>query len=214
MFLAMWMTNYWCENDSHTKIHWTQFMFTIECRSRMEMKAVAIVYKSSIKYNVTDISSIFEGMESTSGTAPSNERIAFRAWCKLQWNWKELSMWSTWDTYLVAFVGILFKMNAGTSKEVLQLYRQLLRYGKELKYTNKSFFKERVRKEFEVNRNLQSEADIEFQIKVSSLVRVDLLLSLLMLLFWFVISTERASLAGTEESRLIYQRSNDSHRVS
>lgn len=59
-------------------------------------------------------------------------------------------------------------MSAAGSREVLQLYRQLLRYGKELKFTDQSYFRRRVRKEFQLNKDLQSEADIQFNIKVIS----------------------------------------------
>lgn len=59
-------------------------------------------------------------------------------------------------------------MNAVTSREVLQLYRKLLRYSKELKFTDQSYFRKRVRKEFKLNRDLNSQADIEFNIKVIS----------------------------------------------
>lgn len=57
-------------------------------------------------------------------------------------------------------------MNASTSRQVLQLYRNLMRYSKELKFTDQNYFRRRVRKEFNRNKNLQSEADIEFYIKV------------------------------------------------
>lgn len=57
-------------------------------------------------------------------------------------------------------------MNAATSREVLQLYRKLLRYSQELKFTDQSYFRRRVRKEFRLNKDLQSESDIEFSIKV------------------------------------------------
>lgn len=60
-------------------------------------------------------------------------------------------------------------MNAATNREVLQLYRKLLRYGKELKFTDQSYFQKRVRNEFNLNKELTSETDIQFQIKVNSL---------------------------------------------
>ncbi|XP_055324369.1 MIEF1 upstream open reading frame protein [Sitodiplosis mosellana] len=56
-------------------------------------------------------------------------------------------------------------MNAATSREVLQLYRKLLRYGQELKFTDQTYFRKRIRKEFRLNKDLQSSADIEFNIK-------------------------------------------------
>lgn len=57
-------------------------------------------------------------------------------------------------------------MNAATSREVLQLYRKLLRYSQELKFTDQNYFKKRVRKEFKLNKDLQSAADIDFNFKV------------------------------------------------
>lgn len=61
----------------------------------------------------------------------------------------------------------LFTMNT-SAREVLQLYRNLLRYSRELKFTDKNYFKKRVRQEFEQNKELDSATDIEFNIKVSS----------------------------------------------
>lgn len=58
-------------------------------------------------------------------------------------------------------------MSATTSKQILQLYRDLLRYGKQLKFTDKTYYTDRIRAEFKRNKNLQSEADIEFNIKVN-----------------------------------------------
>lgn len=58
-------------------------------------------------------------------------------------------------------------MSAPVIKPAVQLYRDLLRYGKQLKFTNKTFFKNRIRSEFEKNRNLESETDIDFNIKVN-----------------------------------------------
>lgn len=58
-------------------------------------------------------------------------------------------------------------MNASTSRQALQLYRQLIRYSRELKFTDQGYFRQRIRKEFRQNKNLESAADIEFNIKVS-----------------------------------------------
>jgi len=51
------------------------------------------------------------------------------------------------------------------SKEVLSLYRQLLRYKSGLQYTDKDYFYRRIRFEFEKNKNLLNVADVEFQIE-------------------------------------------------
>lgn len=59
-------------------------------------------------------------------------------------------------------------MNAASSREVLQLYRKLLRYGKELKLTDQNYYRRRIRKEFKTNQELQSDADIQFHIEVIS----------------------------------------------
>lgn len=58
-------------------------------------------------------------------------------------------------------------MSAATSREVLQLYRKLLRYGQQLKFTDQNYFNKRIRKEFRLNKDLESSADIEFNIKVA-----------------------------------------------
>lgn len=68
--------------------------------------------------------------------------------------------------------GTLFTMSASTSREVLQLYRKLLKYGQELKLTDQTYFCKRVRKEFKTNKNLTSEADIQFNIKVMSFIKI------------------------------------------
>lgn len=59
-------------------------------------------------------------------------------------------------------------MSAPVIKPAVQLYRDLLRYSKQLKFTDKTFFKNRIRSEFERNRNLESITDIEFNIKVNN----------------------------------------------
>lgn len=57
-------------------------------------------------------------------------------------------------------------MSAQKTKQVLQLYRDLLRYSKDFKFTDKTYFKNRIRTEFENHKNLESEADIDYNIKV------------------------------------------------
>ncbi|XP_034257065.1 MIEF1 upstream open reading frame protein [Thrips palmi] len=49
-----------------------------------------------------------------------------------------------------------------STNQVLGLYRNLLRYGQQLKFTDQNYFKERVREEFRTNRNVTSEDKIEF----------------------------------------------------
>lgn len=57
-------------------------------------------------------------------------------------------------------------MNASTSRQVLQLYRKLMQYSKELKFTDQNYFRRRIRKEFRQNKDLVSATDIDFHIKV------------------------------------------------
>lgn len=53
------------------------------------------------------------------------------------------------------------------SQQVLGLYRNLLRYGEQLKLTDQNYFKERVREEFRTNQTITSQEKIEFFFKVS-----------------------------------------------
>lgn len=58
-------------------------------------------------------------------------------------------------------------MNASSqSRQAIQLYRKLMRYSKELKFTDQEYFRQRIRQEFRQNKSLESAADIEFNIKV------------------------------------------------
>lgn len=57
-------------------------------------------------------------------------------------------------------------MSASHSKKVLQLYRQLLKYGNQLQYTNQNYFKNRIRTEFRQHKELESPTEIEFEVKV------------------------------------------------
>lgn len=45
------------------------------------------------------------------------------------------------------------------------LYKQLLRYGQALQYTDKKFYFRKVRAEFENNRNLTEQDQISFQLE-------------------------------------------------
>jgi len=46
-----------------------------------------------------------------------------------------------------------------------RLYKELLRYGQNLKYTNKNYYYRRIRAEFENNRFLSEKEDIQFHIE-------------------------------------------------
>ncbi|KZC14421.1 hypothetical protein WN55_06879 [Dufourea novaeangliae] len=49
---------------------------------------------------------------------------------------------------------------------VLRLYKDLLRYGENLKYTDKRYFRTRIRNSFRGNKELTDQAQIDFQLKV------------------------------------------------
>ncbi|KOC62565.1 hypothetical protein WH47_04226 [Habropoda laboriosa] len=51
-------------------------------------------------------------------------------------------------------------------QKVLKLYKDLLRYGENLKYTDKEYFQQRIRKSFKQNRHLISETEINFHLQV------------------------------------------------
>ena len=53
-----------------------------------------------------------------------------------------------------------------SSRKVLLLYKDLLRYGKNIQLTDKEYYVNRVRKEFRQNKSLQNPEDIEFQYMV------------------------------------------------
>ena len=54
-------------------------------------------------------------------------------------------------------------MSSSTRSIALSLYRQLLRYGEKLYYTDKQYFNERIRDEFVKHRNLSDNKLIEKQ---------------------------------------------------
>lgn len=54
------------------------------------------------------------------------------------------------------------------SRKVLLLYRDLLRYGKNLHLSDKNYFLNRIRVEFKKNKSLENSDEIEFQYKVSN----------------------------------------------
>lgn len=49
-----------------------------------------------------------------------------------------------------------------SNPEVLALYKGLIRYGKNLKYTDKKYFIERIREEFKKHKDDQNQEDIIF----------------------------------------------------
>ena len=50
--------------------------------------------------------------------------------------------------------------------QALRLYREILRKSRQLKFTNKEYFRKTVRKDFEKFRDLENAKEIEFQTKV------------------------------------------------
>lgn len=54
-------------------------------------------------------------------------------------------------------------MGAPSGREVLRLYKCLLKYGKELKLTDKNYFRNRITAEFKANKNLVAEEEVKFQ---------------------------------------------------
>ncbi|CAL7941651.1 unnamed protein product [Xylocopa violacea] len=46
---------------------------------------------------------------------------------------------------------------------VLKLYKDLLRYGENLKYTDKTYFRRRIRQSFKKNKDLVDQTEINFQ---------------------------------------------------
>ncbi|XP_044753457.1 MIEF1 upstream open reading frame protein [Coccinella septempunctata] len=53
-------------------------------------------------------------------------------------------------------------MNPVGKQQVLKLYKNLLRYGQQLKYTDKEYFAKRIRNDFQKNKYLESKEDIDF----------------------------------------------------
>lgn len=58
-------------------------------------------------------------------------------------------------------------MSTPTGKQVINLYRDLIRYGKYLKYTDQEYFIDRIRREFHRNKSLSNPEDIKFCYDVS-----------------------------------------------
>ena len=51
--------------------------------------------------------------------------------------------------------------------QILNLYRQLIRYSRKLEYTNKDYYLRRVKQKFRDNQELTDANEIEFSFKVS-----------------------------------------------
>ncbi|XP_076244103.1 mitochondrial ribosome and complex I assembly factor AltMIEF1-like [Calliopsis andreniformis] len=47
----------------------------------------------------------------------------------------------------------------------LKLYKDLLRYGQNLKYTDQNYFQRRIRNSFKENKSLTNQTEIEFQLQ-------------------------------------------------
>ena len=52
------------------------------------------------------------------------------------------------------------------SKEIIKLYKDIIKYGKNLTFTDKEYFLNRVRAEFKKNLTITSEEEIIFQYNV------------------------------------------------
>jgi hypothetical protein len=61
-------------------------------------------------------------------------------------------------------------MSIPTGRQVLRLYRDLLRYGRQLQFTDKDYFASRIRKEFKQAKNIEKAEDIIFYFQVSCIV--------------------------------------------
>ncbi|XP_012527395.1 uncharacterized protein LOC105831660 [Monomorium pharaonis] len=48
---------------------------------------------------------------------------------------------------------------------ILKLYKDILRYGESLRFTNKKYFRDRIRTAFKDNKDLSNETAIDFQLK-------------------------------------------------
>lgn len=59
-------------------------------------------------------------------------------------------------------------MSLPTAREILKLYKNLLRYGEQLKLTDKQYFSKRIKKEFKTNKDITDETEISFKFEVSA----------------------------------------------
>lgn len=67
-------------------------------------------------------------------------------------------------------------MNTPKPSQVLRLYKELLRYGQDLKYTDKPYFYRRIKQEFRKNKSLSENEEILFNFEVC----IDLILYLIL----------------------------------
>ncbi|EGI70333.1 hypothetical protein G5I_01092 [Acromyrmex echinatior] len=54
---------------------------------------------------------------------------------------------------------------------VLKLYKDILRYGETLRFTNKKYFRYRIQTAFRTNKDLSDETAINFQLQVITLLK-------------------------------------------
>ncbi|XP_066247894.1 mitochondrial ribosome and complex I assembly factor AltMIEF1 [Euwallacea similis] len=54
-------------------------------------------------------------------------------------------------------------MSLPNKREILKLYKNLLRYSEQLQFTDQSYFTRRIKKEFKDNKNITDESDISFK---------------------------------------------------
>ncbi len=90
---------------------------------------------------------------------------------------ERLAMVILWFT-----VRLVCRMTA-RAREVLSLYKCLLRYGRGLTYTDKNYYFRRIREEIEKSRALVNPGEIDFYIKVKLLIVLSLPISM-PLKFW------------------------------
>lgn len=55
-----------------------------------------------------------------------------------------------------------------STRQIVQLYRDLIRYGNNLKLTDKEYYFNRIHREFRKNQNLENPKEITFSYEVSN----------------------------------------------
>ena len=83
-------------------------------------------------------------------------------------------------------------------RNILELYKSLMRYSEKLQYTDKNFYQNRVRQEFNKNRTLNSQSDVEYFYNVCLYLFFIIIVSNIMFFFY----TERTRISFTETSSL------------
>lgn len=58
-------------------------------------------------------------------------------------------------------------MNTPKTSQILRLYKDILRYGQELKYTDKHYFYTRIKSEFKKNKALLNAEEISYNYEVT-----------------------------------------------